>query len=127
MVTNPLPHNQNMASRNVDSGSASGGNQNLSNAEGGLSCIDMMSTTNVVTCKKDNGLSQHNLDKYPSPPEKPFHIDKPKDIPCIHKGVLKCSSHKPNDQATQHYSIVRDLGQIPYVMSALEVFHTCPS
>ena len=53
-------------------------------------------------------------------------MDKPEAAPCIPKGVLKCSRHNPNAQATQNYSVVEDLGQTPYAMSALEVLQSCP-
>jgi hypothetical protein len=43
------------------------------------------------------------------------------------KGVLKFSAHNPNARASQNYSIVKDLGQTPCVMSPLEVLQTCPS
>ena len=51
--------------------------------------------------------------------EKP--MDKPEIVPCIPKGVLKCSRHNPNARAAQNHSIVEDLGQTPCAMFALEV------
>ena len=64
------------------------------------------------------------------PTEIPLRIenptDKPEIAPRIPKGVLNCSGHNPNAQATQNYSIVEDLGQTPCVMSALEVLQSCP-
>ena len=67
------------------------------------------------------GSLQPDLGKYPTPPKVPLHIDKPEVIPRIPKGVLKCLGNNPNSRATQHYSIVKDLGETPYMMSALEV------
>ena len=55
MLTDPLPKNKNMNLRNVDSGSASGGNQTPSNTANGHGCINMMSIDNVVTRAKDYG------------------------------------------------------------------------
>ena len=54
-------------------------------------------------------------------------MDKPEDPPHIPKGVLKCSGDNPNARAAQNYSIVEDLGQTPYAMSALEVLQNCSS
>ena len=51
VLTDPLPHNQNMASRNMNIGSNSGGHQNPLNAEGGHGCINMMFAANIVTHK----------------------------------------------------------------------------
>jgi hypothetical protein len=39
----------------------------------------------------------------------------------ISKGEFKKASHNPNERATQKYSVVEDLSQTPYMMSALEV------
>ena len=81
----------------------------------------------VVTHSRYYGLSQPNLVKEPAPPKIPLQIDQLKVVLCIPKGVLKCSGHDPNSQATEHYSIVKDLGQTPCAMSALEVLQTCLS
>ena len=73
---------------------------------------------------------QPDLGKEPAPPKTPLCIDKPSDkpkvLPRIPKGVLKCSGHNPNARATHNYSVVEDLGQTPCAMSALEVLQTCP-
>jgi hypothetical protein len=45
----------------------------------------------------------------------------------IPKGAFKNASHNPNARATQNYSVVEDLSQIPCVMSTLEVLQSCPS
>ena len=96
MLTEPLMHNQNMNSRNVNSKSAYGGHQNPSNTEGGHGCINITSHANVVTRNKYYGPSLPNLGKETAPPEKPLHIEKPEEIPRILKGVLKRSGHNPN-------------------------------
>lgn len=41
--------------------------------------------------------------------------------------MLRKSSYHHNAHATQHYSIVEDLAQVPSTMSALEVLQSCPS
>ena len=91
----------------------------------------MVHAAKVVTHAKDYSSSQPNLGKEPDPPGSPLHIeksaDKPKAAPHIPKGVLKCSGHNPNAQATENYSVVKDLGHTPCAMSALEVLQSCPS
>ena len=100
MLTNPLPNNQNMNSRTIDPGCASGGNQNPSEAASGHGCINMMSVAKVVTHMKYYRSSQLDLGKEPSPLEIHLRIenpmDKPEAPPCIPKRVLKCSRHNPN-------------------------------
>ena len=99
MLTNPLPHNQNMNSRTRDQ---SGGDQDPLEASG-HGCINMVRATKVVTHVKDYGSSQPDLGKKPDPPGSPLHIEKPADkpevAPHIPKGVLKHSGHNPNTQA----------------------------
>ena len=126
VLTNPLPHNQNMNSRNHDQ---FGGDQDLSEGSG-HGCINMLCAVKVVTRAKDYGLSQPTLGKEPDPPGTPLHIEKPVDkpeaVPRIPKGVLKHSGHNPNAQASQNYSVVEDLGHTACAMS-LEVLQSCPS
>ena len=43
------------------------------------------------------------------------------------KGSSKCTTINPNAKATQNYSFVEDLAQIPCVISALEVLQSCPT
>ena len=99
MLTDPLPHNQNMNLRTHDQ---SGGDQNLPEGSG-HGCSNMVCATKVVTCVKDYGSSQPNPGKEPHPPGTPLHIEKPMDkleaAPHIPKGVLKFSRHNPNSQA----------------------------
>ena len=110
MLTNPLPHNQNMNSRTHDPHSASGGDQNPPKNSTSHGCINMVHATKVVTHAKGDGSSQPNLGKEPPPTESPLHIENPMDklesVPRIPKGVLKCSGHNPNAQATQNYFVV---------------------
>ena len=120
-----------MNSRTIDPHCASGGDQNPSEANTGHGCINMVHATKVVTHAKYYGSSQLDLGKEPAPPESPLHIEKHMDklevAPRIPKGVLKHSGHNPNAQVIHNYSVVEDLGQTPYVMSALEVLQTCLS
>ena len=121
MLIDPLPQNQNMDSRTMDTRSHFGWYKNLSVTEGGHGCINMMLAANVVTFSKDYGSSQPNMGKEPIPPEISLHIDNPEVIPHIPKGVLKHLRHNPNSQATQHYYIIEDVGQTPCAMPTLEV------
>ena len=97
MLTNPLPHNQNMNSRTHDQSS---GDQDPPEASNGHGCINMVHATKVVTHAKDYGSSQPDLGKEPPPPGSPLCIEKPMAKPevshHIPKGVLKCSRHNPN-------------------------------
>ena len=74
MLTNPLPHNQNMNLRTHDPHSASGGDQDPSEASTGHGCINMVRATKVVTCAKDYGLSQLDLRKECPPTKSPLRI-----------------------------------------------------
>ena len=69
MLTNPLPHNQNMNLRTHDQ---SGGDQDPVEACSGHGCINMVCAAKIVTRVKDYGLSQPDLGKKPSPPEIPL-------------------------------------------------------
>jgi len=42
------------------------------------------------------------------------------------KGSSKCVTYNPNARVSQNISIVKDLSQIPYAMSMLEVLQSCP-
>ena len=100
VLTNPLPHNQNMNLKTHDPHSTSGGDQNPSKTSTGHGCINMVHDTKVVTHAKGYGSSQPDLGKEPDPPESSLRIEKPTDkpevLPHIPKGVLKCSRKNPN-------------------------------
>ena len=88
VMTNPLPHNQNMNSRTHDQ--SSGDQDPLEGS--GRGCVSMVHAAKVVTCAKDYGSSQPNSGKEPDPPGNPLYIEKPMDktevAPRIPKGVL---------------------------------------
>ena len=71
MLTNPLPHNQNMKSRTHDQ---FGGDQDSPEANSDYGCINMVCATKVVTRAKDYCSSQSDLGKEPAPHESPLHI-----------------------------------------------------
>ena len=97
MLTNPLPHNQNMNLRTHDQ---SVGDKDPPKGSG-HGCINMVRAMKVVTHAKDYGSSQPDLGKEPAAPESPLRIenrpvDKPEVTPHIPKGVLKCSGNNRN-------------------------------
>ena len=63
MLTNPLPHNQNMNLRTHDPHSTSSGDKNPPETSTGHGCINMVHATKVVTHVKDYGLLQPDLGK----------------------------------------------------------------
>ena len=99
MLTNPLPHSQNMNSRSHDQ---SGGDQDPpeTSCHG---CINMVHATKVVTHVKYYGSSQPSPGKETDPQGSPLRIEKPVDkpeaTPRIPKGVLKRLGHNPNARA----------------------------
>ena len=126
MLTNPLPHNQNM---NLKSHDQFGEDQDPPESSD-RGYINMVCAAKVVTHAKDYGSSQPSPGKEPDPPGSPLRIEKPMDkpetTPCIPKGFLKCSGHNPNARAAQNYSVVEDLGHTPCAMSALELLQIFP-
>ena len=126
VLTNPLPHNQNMNSKSQELSS-----ENDPPETSARGCINMVCAAKVVTRTKDYGSSQPSPGKEPDPLGSPLRIeepvDKPEAAPRIPKGVLKRSGHNPNSRAAQNYLVVKDLGHSPCAMSALEVLHSCPS
>ena len=95
MLTNPLPHNQNMNSKSHDQSSDDDPPKGS-----GRGCINMVRAMKVVTRAKDYSSSQPSPGKEPDPPRSPLHIEKPVDkpevAPRIPKGVLKRSGNNPN-------------------------------
>ena len=79
VITNPLPHNQNMNSRTIDPHYASGGDQNLLEANTSHGCINMVNAIDVVTHAKYYGSTQSDLGKEPAPLESPLQIENPTD------------------------------------------------
>ena len=97
MLTNPLPHNQNMNSKSHEHSSDD------DPLEGSVrGCINMVHATKVVTHVKEYSSSQPSLGKEPDPPGTPLRIEKPTDkpeaAPRIPKGVLKHFRNNPNAQ-----------------------------
>jgi hypothetical protein len=129
VLTNPFPHNQHMASRSSNAKNVAGGSQNSPTQVNDCLCINMVnSQVNVVTWSHDYSSSQNVPGpEYPLPIETPLQIEKLEPPSRIMKVLLKRSTHNPNARAAHNYSIVEDLGQTPYAMSALEVLHMCPS
>ena len=100
MLTNLLPHNQNMNFRTHDQ--SSGDQDPLEGSVHG--CINMVRAAKFVTHAKEYGSSPPNPRKELDPPGTPLRIEKPVDkpeaAPRIPKGVLKCLGHNTNARAT---------------------------
>jgi len=64
-----------------------------------------------------------------SHPGVPLHIERPYFDTLIYppKRFLQQMIDNRNTQVAHNYSIVEDLGQTPYSMSALEVLQSCPT
>jgi hypothetical protein len=115
VMTNPIPHNQHMASSSSNAINVVSGSQNPLVQDGDRLCINMVkSQVNVATRSHDYSSSQ-NVPGLESPPllEMPLYIEKPDPPLCISKGVLKRSTHNLNARVSHNYSIVKDLGQTP--------------
>ena len=88
MLTNPLPHNQNMNSKSQEKSS-----ENDPPETSARGCINMVHAAKVVTRVKDYSSSQPSSGKEPDPPRTPLRIEKPADkpeaAPHIPKEVLK--------------------------------------
>ena len=72
ILTNPLPHTQNMKSRTHDPHSTLGGDQDPPEASTGHDYINMVRATKVVTRAKDYGMSQPDLGKETTSTKSPF-------------------------------------------------------
>ena len=79
LLTDPLPHNQNMNSRTPATESV--GIQIPFVLESGHGCINMFPAIHVVTYSHDYGVSQLTIGKEPPPPNIPLRIDKPGTTP----------------------------------------------
>jgi hypothetical protein len=94
--------------------------------------ILMVKSTAIYTRAKNYDSPKINsLPKDPSstiPPNGPLTLDKLAIEPPLlpPKGVLCQTTHNPNAQEAQHYSIVEDLSQALCAMSTLEVLQSCP-
>ena len=90
----------------------------------------MLSAFNLQTrAKTCDPPAEKSIEKEPpsSQPDFPLHIEPPLNIVIRPpKSTLKKNTHNPNARAAQHYSIVEDLAQAPFTMSALEFLQTCP-
>ena len=69
MLTNPLPHNQNMNLKSHDQSSDDDPPEGS-----GHGCINMVHAMKVVTHAKDYSSSQPSPGKEPDPPRSPLHI-----------------------------------------------------
>jgi hypothetical protein len=129
VLTNPFPHNQHTASSSLNSKNVVSGIQNPSTQDDDCLCINMVKSEVNIDTQYHDYSSPQTVPSLESPPplKTPLQIKKLDPLPCILKGLLKCSTHNTNDRDAHNYSIVEDLGQTPCTMLALEVLQTCPS
>jgi hypothetical protein len=130
VLMNPFPHNQHMVLSSSNARNMAGGSQNPPLQDGDCLCINMVDAKVHVATRSQDYISSQDipgLESPPPPPEMTLKIEKPEPLPRILKGVLKLSTHSPNDRAAHNYSIFEDPGQTPCAMSSLEVLQTCPS
>jgi hypothetical protein len=130
VLTNPFQHGKNLTQ---DSASTEGGNQEP------FPPLNNPASANIYMVRGDAFISIRAYDySKPSTSEKgkdadlpslPLQIEKTlgETMTRIPKGAFKKASHNPNARAAQNYSVVEDLSQTPYAMSALEVLQSFPS
>ena len=124
VLTNPFPQgHQLLASASSNPGTSAGGNQE---GEKSSNVFMMGSNVHVATRSCDYGEAKTSKDKT-VPRSTDLHIERPpvETIPRITKGSAKRATINPNARATQNYSIVEDLAQIPCTISSLEVLQSC--
>jgi hypothetical protein len=124
MLTNPFQHGKNLTQAST---SIEGGSQetfpppnNPSSMNVYMVRADAFITTRAHEYSKP---SASEKGKEADLPSLPLQIEKTlgEIMTCIPKGAFKKASHNPNARAAHNYSMVEDLSQTPYVMSALEV------
>ena len=126
-LTNPFPQGQQMlASANANTGTPMGGNHEGENPS---NVYIMISHVDVATISNDYAELESFKAKVAPDVPKPLHIERPivEPIPRIPKGSVKRSMINPYAKATQNYSIIEYLAQIPYVMSTLGVLQSFPA
>jgi hypothetical protein len=130
VLTNPFPHGKNLtqASSSVEVGSQG---PPLSSSNPSFTNVYMMKgSIEIETRTCDYGIpNTSEKGKEVKNPSLPLQIEKMlrETMKRIPKGEFKKYSHNPNARATQNYSVVEDLSQAPYAMTALEVLQSCPS
>jgi hypothetical protein len=130
VLTNPFQHGKNLTQ--VSSSTETGSQEtypplnNLASLNGYMVRGDAFISTRAHDYSKPSASKKGKEDDLPS---LPLHIEKTlgETMTRIPKGEFKKSSHNPNARATHNYSVVEDLSQTPYAMSALEVLQRCPA
>ena len=117
-------HKQNLtqASTSTEGGS----HENCPPPNGSSSANVYMMKSDAFIATRDHDYSKPSASdkgKEAEIPPLPLQIEKTlgETMTRIPKGAFKRASHNPNARATQNYSVVEDLSQNPYAMSALEV------
>jgi len=127
VLTNPFPQGQQLlVDANSNVGTSAGGNQEGENSS---NVYMMNSHVDVATRARDYGETETSKAKYVPETTDLLYIERPsaESIPQILKCSANHSTINPNARTAHNYSIVEDLAQSPYAMSALEVLQTCPT
>jgi hypothetical protein len=123
MLTNPFPHGKNLTQ---SSSSTEGGSQGPPMSASNPSSVNvyMMKGSIDLTTRKCEYIMINTSEKCKEVenPSLPRQIEKTlgETMTCIPKGAFSKASHNPNARASQNYSMVEDLSQSPYAMSALK-------
>jgi hypothetical protein len=130
VLTNPFQHGKNLTQAST---SAKGGSQETCPPPNNSSAMNVYMVRGdalIMTRAHDYSKpSASEKGKEAEIPYLPLQIEKTLGETMTHipKGAFKKASHNPNARATQNYSMVEDLSQTPYAMSALEVLQSCPA
>jgi hypothetical protein len=130
VLTNLFQHGQNLTQTSTSTEGGIQGPSSYSNNPASANVYMMKGDTFISTRVHDYSKpSTSKKGKEAKIPSLPPHIKRTLGEIMTHipKGAFKKASHNPNARVSQNYSVVEDLSQTPYVMSALEVLQSCPS
>jgi hypothetical protein len=130
VLTNPFQHGQNLTQASASTEGGSHENCPPPNGSSSVNVYMMKSDAFIATRAHDySKASAPEKGKEAEIPSLPLQIENTLGETMMHipKGAFKRSSHNPNARAAQNYSVVEDLSQTPYAMSALEVLQSCPT
>jgi hypothetical protein len=130
VLTNPFQHGKNLTQASASTEGGSQENYPPPNNPSSMNTYMVKSDAFITTRAHDYSKpSTSEKGKEAEIPSLPLQIEKTlgETITRIPKGAFKRASHNPNARAAQNYSVVEDLSQTPYAMSALEVLQSCPT
>jgi len=120
VLTNPFPSPQHMVSQAAapPSGGASSSSVTILMIDA-IICL----STQVKNYDQSEGRSTRNDTPSTSQPDCPLTLEKPSfELPShTSKETIRQTMHNFNTRVAQHYSIIKDLSQVPCAMSSFEV------